>query len=210
MRSEERPCPGEACGADGDGADAASLEELTQSLVELVRLCFPSRVVSVTLGADAGAAPETTAGGPALRQLLLDVSGAPIGWLSIAAGAAPLGDDEARRLVEIAGHAAVLAAAGLRLVQARTFSSQLQRGLASREVIGQATGILMQCEGCTRDHAFDILKRASQRENRKLREIAEELVLRVEGRACQADRDLRRRADRRAPPVTAVSGRVNA
>jgi hypothetical protein len=189
MGSEEKPCPGESCGADGDDANAVSLDELTQSLVELVRRCFPARVVSVTFGGDARPAAETTARGPALSQLLLDVSGAPIGWLTIASDDGPLGDDEARTLVEIARHVAVLAAAGLRLVRTSTFSSQLQRGLASREVIGQATGILMHCEGCTRDHAFDILRRASQRENRKLREIAEELVLRVEGRASQPDRD---------------------
>ena len=40
----------------------------------------------------------------------------------------------------------------------------------------------MERQSCTRDEAFDILRRASQRENRKLRDLAEELVLRVEAR----------------------------
>ena len=49
--------------------------------------------------------------------------------------------------------------------------------MASREIIGEAKGIIMERQGCTRDEAFDILRRASQRENRKLRDLAEELVL---------------------------------
>ncbi len=40
----------------------------------------------------------------------------------------------------------------------------------------------MEAQGCNRDEAFDMLRRASQRENRKLRDLAEELVLRVEAR----------------------------
>jgi AmiR/NasT family two-component response regulator len=54
--------------------------------------------------------------------------------------------------------------------------------VASREIIGEAKGIIMERQSCTRDEAFDILRRASQRENRKLRDLAEELVVRVETR----------------------------
>jgi AmiR/NasT family two-component response regulator len=42
--------------------------------------------------------------------------------------------------------------------------------------------VLMERQNCTRDEAFDILRRASQRENRTLRDLAEELVVRVEAR----------------------------
>jgi cell division septum initiation protein DivIVA len=52
----------------------------------------------------------------------------------------------------------------------------LRRALESREVIGIAKGILVATEGCAPDKAFEILRRASQRENRKLAEIAAELV----------------------------------
>lgn len=45
-----------------------------------------------------------------------------------------------------------------------------------RAVIEQAKGILMGLQRCSADEAFQILARASQRENRKLREVAEELV----------------------------------
>jgi transcriptional regulator with GAF, ATPase, and Fis domain len=54
--------------------------------------------------------------------------------------------------------------------------TQLNMALASRAVIEQAKGILMAREKCSADDAFDILRRASQHRNRKLREIAEDLV----------------------------------
>jgi AmiR/NasT family two-component response regulator len=50
-------------------------------------------------------------------------------------------------------------------------------------VIEQATGILMGQRGIEPDAAFDILRKASQRENVKLRVIAQRLV----DRASNAD-----------------------
>jgi AmiR/NasT family two-component response regulator len=47
-------------------------------------------------------------------------------------------------------------------------------------VIEQAKGVLMAREGCSPDVAFDILRRASQRENRKVAVIAAEIVARVQ------------------------------
>ncbi len=48
----------------------------------------------------------------------------------------------------------------------------LHRALQSQPVIEQAKGLLMAQHGCTPDEAFAMLMRASQRENRKLRDIA--------------------------------------
>lgn len=79
-------------------------------------------------------------------------------------------------------HAAILLERAVALMSATRLNEQLHQALASREIIGQAKGILMERQSCTRDEAFDILRRASQRENRKLRDLAEELVLRVEAR----------------------------
>ena len=53
---------------------------------------------------------------------------------------------------------------------------QLHDALETRDVIGQAKGILMAAEGITDDDAFMILVRASQRANRKLRDIAGDVV----------------------------------
>jgi AmiR/NasT family two-component response regulator len=52
----------------------------------------------------------------------------------------------------------------------------LQAALVSREVIGQAQGILMERERVTAEQAFDILRRASQHLNEKLRDVAQNLV----------------------------------
>ena len=68
-----------------------------------------------------------------------------------------------------AAHAAVALAA----VQQR---DQLRRGLETRDVIGMAKGILMERYKLDGDRAFSVLVRASQQTNRKLREVAEELV----------------------------------
>jgi GAF domain-containing protein len=54
--------------------------------------------------------------------------------------------------------------------------SDLRGALASREVIGQAEGILIERERITADQAFGVLRRASQHLNIKLREVAQHLV----------------------------------
>jgi hypothetical protein len=55
-------------------------------------------------------------------------------------------------------------------------AENLQSALVTRELIGQAEGILMERERITADQAFDILRRASQHLNVKLRDIARNLV----------------------------------
>ncbi len=55
-------------------------------------------------------------------------------------------------------------------------SANLTEALRTRELIGQAQGILMERERITADQAFDVLRRASQQMNVKLRSVAETLV----------------------------------
>jgi GAF domain-containing protein len=55
-------------------------------------------------------------------------------------------------------------------------TQQLQEALTSRAVIDQAKGILIGQHRVGADEAFDILRTTSQRENRKLRDLAQELV----------------------------------
>ncbi len=52
----------------------------------------------------------------------------------------------------------------------------LKRAVETRDVIGTAKGMLMARTDITDEEAFDILRRASQRTNVKLREIAERIV----------------------------------
>jgi len=54
--------------------------------------------------------------------------------------------------------------------------ANLHDALASREIIGQAQGILMERERITAEQAFEVLRRASQHLNVKLREVAQALV----------------------------------
>jgi hypothetical protein len=55
-------------------------------------------------------------------------------------------------------------------------AANLHAALTSREIIGEALGILMDRERITAVHAFDVLRRASQHLNIKLREVAQNLV----------------------------------
>jgi GAF domain-containing protein len=54
--------------------------------------------------------------------------------------------------------------------------AQLEEGLATRTIIGQATGLLMAQEGLTSEEAFQRLVKISQTANVKLREIAQRYV----------------------------------
>lgn len=55
-------------------------------------------------------------------------------------------------------------------------ADQLQEGLASNREIGAAIGILMATRNLTQEQAFAVLSQASQRLNRKLRDIATGIV----------------------------------
>jgi GAF domain-containing protein len=62
---------------------------------------------------------------------------------------------------------------------ARELSENLTEAIRTRETIGQAVGILMAAGGRSPEVAFQILASASQRENRKVRDIASEIVTRT-------------------------------
>jgi hypothetical protein len=68
----------------------------------------------------------------------------------------------------------------LKLAQAAQVAKEQAQDLAvaltTRDVIGQAKGILMEREGLTAGQAFDVLRRASQRLNRKLRDVADQVT----------------------------------
>ena len=49
---------------------------------------------------------------------------------------------------------------------------QLHKAMETRAVIEQAKGVIMHSMGCSADAAFAVLVAASQRENRKLHDIA--------------------------------------
>jgi len=86
-------------------------------------------------------------------------------------------DESARDLALLfAAHAGVVLAAAQARADAAKEEEGLRTALMSRDVIGQAKGILMERRRVTADEAFDILRRTSQQLNVKLREVAERLA----------------------------------
>ena len=56
----------------------------------------------------------------------------------------------------------------------------IREALETRDLIGQAKGIIMGSIRCTADEAYLLLKKQSQAENRKLSEIAAEVAARTQ------------------------------
>ena len=77
---------------------------------------------------------------------------------------------------QFAGPAAVSVYNAQLLATARDRAEQLHRALGSRTMIDQAIGILRSRSGVSEEEAFDRLTKISQKENVKLRVVAERLV----------------------------------
>jgi hypothetical protein len=90
----------------------------------------------------------------------------------------------------LAAHASVAARAVDERSTLQTLERDLQQALLSRDVIGQAKGILMERLKCTPEDAFDLLRRSSQRLNVKLRDVARGLAESGEIRMTRSSRPL--------------------
>ena len=100
----------------------------------------------------------------------LFVAGDTLGALNLYSKAHDAFDEEDRTVGSVfAAHAAVALSSALH-------DEQMEEALLSRDVIGQAKGMLMAREGVSADQAFDMLRRASQRLNVKLRDLAAGMV----------------------------------
>lgn len=84
--------------------------------------------------------------------------------------------DDAELASQFATYAAIVLANAQAYWDAHQLSQGLSEAMKSRATIEQAKGILMGAQRCSADEAFQILVRASQRGNRKLRDIAEQIV----------------------------------
>ena len=78
----------------------------------------------------------------------------------------------------LATHASLALAVTQATNAAELRAAQLTRAIETRDVIGQAKGILMQRRGISADEAYEVLRRSSQQLNVKLFEIAETLAAR--------------------------------
>lgn len=73
--------------------------------------------------------------------------------------------------------AALYAAMAAVALNAAQTEETLQLALRSRDIIGQAMGILMERHGITDREAFDRLSRSSQNLNMRLKDVADQIVL---------------------------------
>ena len=89
-----------------------------------------------------------------------------------------LADVDRDMVLLLATHASLALAMTEEVTRAQLRQVQLHRAIDSRDVIGQAKGILMARRGIDSDEAFDILRRTSQDLNVKLIELAETLASR--------------------------------
>ena len=105
-----------------------------------------------------------------MLSIQLFVAGDTLGALNMYSKATDAFDERARAVgLVFAAHAALALSTALH-------SEQMAEALQSRDVIGQAKGMLMAREGVGSDEAFAMLKRASQRLNVKLRDVAAQMV----------------------------------
>ncbi len=96
-------------------------------------------------------------------------------------------DDEALG-TDLAAAAAIVLANASAFWAASQLSEQLGQAMQSRAVIEQAKGIVMaRSPKMTADEAFDVLRKASQRENLKVRDIAQRIVERKPADASRSE-----------------------
>lgn len=86
-------------------------------------------------------------------------------------------DEASRAVAEVFAKQAAVALRNAKTYDAaRRQAEQLNEALRSRDLIGQAKGILMEREDITDDEAFARLKALSQNSNVKLRDVAQRVV----------------------------------
>ena len=99
-----------------------------------------------------------------------------VGSLNLyASTAAAFGESERDTALLLALYAALALAANEAVGDAGERIDQLKEAMATRNVIGQAQGILMERNKFTAGQAFDRLRTASMNLNRKLRDVAKDL-----------------------------------
>ena len=108
--------------------------------------------------------------------------GDPIGALNIYTSKPyAFKDEDIRTATLFAEQAAIVIANSVAYSTAIMKNGHLTTALETRELIGQAKGILMERERCTPERAFEILRDVSQRSNRKLHDVARDVVDSTQG-----------------------------
>jgi GAF domain-containing protein len=116
-------------------------------------------------------------GARSVLSLPLAADGRTVGALNLYSRQPDVFDGPALALGELlAAHASLAVQAATAFYSSRDLADQMREAITSRAVIEQAKGVLVAQRGCTPEEAFDLLVAASQRANRKLRDIAQAVV----------------------------------
>ena len=92
------------------------------------------------------------------------------------------------RLTALVAQGSAVLTVVLRQARQTQLTEQLRETLASRAVIDQAIGIIMAQQRCPASEAFSFLRTASQNRNRKLRDIAADVITSATGAPPEATR----------------------
>jgi transcriptional regulator with GAF, ATPase, and Fis domain len=150
------------------------------SIAEQATFYIPDMAIDTTWPVFSKRAAEAT-GISSLIGYVLRVGDGSLGAINVMSRQVDAFDNDA-----IAAGAVFAAQAGVALANALTHDAserkveQLEEGIATRQVIGEAVGIVMATRQVTAGDAFEILKTISQHTNVKLREVAVGLVERVD------------------------------
>jgi GAF domain-containing protein len=152
----------------GDGPCLTAFDE--QRIVEIESTLEPGRWQEFRdVAADHGVRSTLS--------LPLGVDKTPVGALNLyASRERAFGETEVEVGSRFAAQAAIALANSQAYWDAQQLSARLGEAMAHRAVIEQAKGILMGAQRFGPDEAFALMVKASQRENVKLREIAQRIV----------------------------------
>jgi len=210
VRLAEAATPADACGITvGRGGQAVTVASSND---------FAAQVDEIQYGADEGPCLDTLRGAGVVPvddlagerrwdnyrphalahgvgsslSLPLRVDGQIVAALNLYSRTPQAFDSRIRQHAEaLAAQCAAALTLALRQADQAQLQEQLGQAMASRAVIDQAIGILMAQQRCTAATAFDLLRRASQNRNRKLHDVAADIITNVTGQPPQPPRPFR-------------------
>lgn len=116
-------------------------------------------------------------GASSMVSVPLTAQGNVVGALNLYSRSADAFDAEASAMAHVvAGHVGLASQVSAAFFRHRDLAEQLADALTSRAVIEQAKGALMADRRCGAEEAFAILRDMSQRNHRKLRDVARDIV----------------------------------
>ena len=119
----------------------------------------------------------TRKGAASMVSVPLTAQGNVVGALNMYSRSADAFDAESTALAHVvAGHVGLASQVSAAFFRHRDLAEQLADAMTSRAVIEQAKGILMADRRCDAETAFAILREMSQRDHRKLRDVARDIV----------------------------------